>query len=216
MNNCLVQFGVPSSSAEGRNVFISEPVKMEEHLMKNQTEIWKDIEGFENYYQISNLGRVKSFRKRKPSILIATPNNYGYSVVSLHKQSKRSPKQVHRMVMEAFSTNPENKPQVNHIDENKTNNNVQNLEWVTRSENMMHGTCRERIQATRNKRKVFCAENPVYQIDLITGETIALFKSTREAGRQTKTDSSLIRRCCNGKAKFANGCKWKYKNNGEK
>ena len=109
-------------------------------------EIWKDIIGYENLYQVSNLGNVKSLcfgarNKRKSNItrlLKTNSNNFGYLKVELYKDGKSKIKYVHRLVAEAFIPNPDQKPQVNHIDGNKANNTLSNLEWVTSSENLSH------------------------------------------------------------------------------
>lgn len=100
-------------------------------------EIWKDIDGYEGLYQVSNLGRVKS---SKHDIILKTYSNRGYHQVQLSKNNIKSNKTIHRLVAQAFIPNPDNKPQVNHIDEDKTNNKVSNLEWVTAKENSNHGT----------------------------------------------------------------------------
>lgn len=111
-------------------------------------EVWKDIENYEGIYQVSNLGNVKvlsrqvwngkGFRTQDERILQQSNNQWGYNIVTLTKDSKRKPHKVHRLVAQAFIPNPENKEQVNHIDGNKTNNNVNNLEWNTRQENISH------------------------------------------------------------------------------
>ena len=121
-------------------------------------EIWRDIKNLENYYQISNLGRVRSItRKAKTKIL---NNNYrtiegqlispaktrdGYLKVTLSKNHKRYYFRVHRLVAEAFIDNPNNYPVVNHKDENKLNNRVDNLEWCTNKYNCNYGTRNKRI-----------------------------------------------------------------------
>lgn len=111
-------------------------------------EIWKNIDGYEEIYQVSNLGRVKRLKKKNidvraksyidEHILKNRKNNYGYLEVILHTNGKGHPKKVHRLVAETFIPNPDNKPQVNHKDYNTTNNHVNNLEWVTHSENIKH------------------------------------------------------------------------------
>jgi hypothetical protein len=116
-------------------------------------EIWKDIKGFEGLYQISNYGRVKRLSKKvfnkglvhgkeyfisKEIILKNATISKGYQGVTLTKNKKRYSKKVHRLVAEAFIPNPENKSQINHIDCNKKNNCVDNLEWNTQSENLKH------------------------------------------------------------------------------
>lgn len=110
--------------------------------MEEQQEIWKPIKGYEELYEISSFGRVKSLIKQgnnkerftKTSIDIST----GYINVQLNKNSKPLTKRVHRLVIEAFIPNPKNKPVANHIDGNKKNNRADNLEWMTHSENTLH------------------------------------------------------------------------------
>lgn len=118
-------------------------------------ETWKDIEGFEGY-QISNLGRVKSLNyrhTRKERILQQKLSRNGYCHVSLCKNGKRCMFVVHRLVAMAYIPNPNGKPQVNHIDECKTNNCVENLEWCTAKENTNYGTRNERRLKTLKERK---------------------------------------------------------------
>jgi len=110
------------------------------------TEEWKDIEGYEGLYQVSTLGRVRSLPRiscqghplkggyRKPQ------NRSGYLSICLHKEGVWSKYLMHRLVATTFIPNPENKPEVNHIDGNKHNNRVENLEWCTKSENLMHAS----------------------------------------------------------------------------
>lgn len=118
-------------------------------------EIWKDIVGYEGLYQVSNLGRVKSLdridasgHRRKGKILKPRINHDGYVQINLHKNSIRKTVSVHRIVAIAFIPNTENKREVNHVDENKANNHVSNLQWCSPKENVNHGTCIERRAKT--------------------------------------------------------------------
>ena len=101
-------------------------------------EIFKDIEGYEGLYQISNFGNVRSFRNRKERILKPGLDHKGYNYVSLCVNSKRKNFKVHRLVGKSFIPNPNNNPQINHKNGIKIDNHTLNLEWVTQSENMLH------------------------------------------------------------------------------
>ena len=113
-------------------------------------EFWKDIKGYEGFYQVSNLGRVKSLSRsiyyskgytvyRKGKIKKPSFDKNGYPQIGLCKNGTVITRKIHRLVAEAFIPNPENKPEINHKDENKTNNYVDNLEWVTEKENVNYG-----------------------------------------------------------------------------
>lgn len=104
-------------------------------------EVWKDIEGYEGYYQVSNFGKIKSLKRERrllEIILKEKKDKDGYLRVNLFKKNKRKMYGVHCLVLQAFISNPENKPQVNHKDGVKINNNFENLEWNTNSENQKH------------------------------------------------------------------------------
>jgi hypothetical protein len=112
-----------------------------------QGEVWKDIEGYEGHYQISSFGRVKSlgrlicayvYRMSTDKIRKITVKKDGYSEINLSIKNKKTQFRVHRLVALAFINNPKNKSDVNHIDSNKLNNNVTNLEWTTKIENQCH------------------------------------------------------------------------------
>lgn len=130
-----------------------------------ETEIWKDIEGYEGFYQISNWGRVKSLKRKgnsKERILTASNNNTKkYWRVQLSKNDKIKHFAVHRLVALAFIPNPQNLSQVNHKDENKDNNNASNLEWVTAKQNTNYGTRNKR--ASKKMKGKYKGENhPMY------------------------------------------------------
>ena len=158
-------------------------------------EIWKDIKDYEGLYQVSNLGNVK----RNNHILYKTKRTY-YGVI-LSKNNIKKYKNIHRLVAETFIPNPDNKPQVNHIDGNKLNNNKNNLEWVTISENGKHAY---RI-GLEKPTKI----SPVRQYDL-NGNFIKEYKSIKQAKKENKR-CSKISDCCTGKRKTAGGYVWKYK-----
>lgn len=118
-------------------------------------EEWRDIKGYENVYQVSNLGRVRSLHYGRTRILAQAENIDGYLVVNLCVNMNKKSLRVHRLVSGAFIANPQNKPQVNHIDENKKNNHIKNLEWATEKENSTYGTRTKRAADSRRGMKCF-------------------------------------------------------------
>ena len=176
-------------------------------------ENWKDIKGFEGLYKISNFGNVKSLNyKRTKKERILTPGNIanGYLCVLLYKNGTRKTFTIHRLVAQTFIENPENLPQVNHIDEDKTNNRVENLEWCDIKYNNNYGTRLHKMICTQLNRKDL--SKAVLQFDL-NGNFIKEYCSLRDAARSlgNKYFCSLISRCSNGIIKTAYGYKWKYK-----
>lgn len=167
-------------------------------------EIWKDIEEYEGFYQISTLGRVK--RVATGRILKNGKNRGGYLYVDLCKNGKRKNHKIHRLVAKAFIPNPENKPEVNHVDEDKTNNMVSNLEWSTRKENLNHGTRNERVAKAISKIKSI----PIIATNLKTGDSREFYGS-RECARQLGLDQSHITKVLKGRYKQTGGFTFKYK-----
>jgi hypothetical protein len=166
-------------------------------------EVWKDIKGFDGLYQVSNLGRIKSLRYGT-NILKPFLTGKGYLTVDLCFKGKRKSVRVHRLVADAFIPNPTNKSQINHINGNKKDNSVKNLEWNTQSENINHAFkigLNERSEEAGKKKKA------VYQIK--HGIIINQFNSISEAERITNTPRQNIRKVINGKRYSANGYQWK-------
>ena len=162
-------------------------------------ETFVKIDGFEKY-EVSNLGKVrniKSGRVLKPWI-----TKDGYLRHCLYKHNKRKNLLLHRIIATAFIDNPEAKPQVNHIDENKLNNDLSNLEWCTERENAIHGTRTKRVAEKLSKK--------VIQLDL-NDSVLNEFESMGQAERETGVPIGNISRCCNGERKSAGGYKWRRK-----
>lgn len=164
-------------------------------------EEWRDIEEYEGLYQVSNLGRVKSLKFGKEKILKFGKHKKGYLLVCLCKDGKQKMFQVHRLVAIAFIPNPNNYQEVNHKDENKENNCVENLEWCTREYNVNYGT--------RTEKCVEKSSKEIIQLDL-QGKEVARFPSVQEVQRQFGFSQGNISSCCNGKLKTAYKYKWIY------
>ena len=171
-------------------------------------ETWKPISGYEGLYEVSNLGNVRSLKRANTNGRVLKqgwrPN--GYLIVSLSKNNRQKTKLTHRLVAEAFIPNPNRLSEVNHKDGNKENNCVDNLEWVTRMDNVKHSI------ETGLKKPVF--NNPLrskvvnqYSVD---GKLLHTYPSTGEAERQTGIRHGNISKCCNGKTPTAGGYVWEY------
>lgn len=170
-------------------------------------EIWKDIPNYFGLYQVSNLGRVKSFYGLKEKIL-KQQLRCGYYQVGLCKNSKVRFYLVHRLVWIAFNGQIPESMQVNHINEIKSDNRLLNLNLMTAKENSNWGTRNERrVKKLINGK---CSK-PVLQFDL-QDILIKEYPSTRQAERETGFNQRDIVKCCKGKRKTVHGFKWKYKN----
>ena len=164
--------------------------------------IFKDVAGYNGEYKVSDDGEVFSKRFDRP--LKKTLTQGGYYRVKLYKNAKGKTLSVHRIVAEAFIENPDNKPQVNHIDGVKTNNKVENLEWCTQHENLVHA-CKNGLIDT--SKAWHTNEKKVCQYDM-NGNVIKIWESMSEAARKLNIQISSISFCCSGRIKSAGGYKW--------
>lgn len=165
-----------------------------------ETEVWKDVKGYEGFYQVSNLGRVKSLPRngtvKRERIL--TPHRVGgYLHAELNMRGVHKGKKIHRLVAEAFIPNPDNKREVNHIDGNKHNNTVENLEWVTSSENQLHA-----FHVIKTQKM-----STVLQKDL-EGNPIKEWYGINNAAKTLGIQAADISHCCSGQRKMAGGFTW--------
>ena len=172
----------------------------------SEQEKWEDIPGYEGLYKISDTGNVWSCKYKK---LLSKRINKGYVYVNLHQNRQQKTFPVHRLVALVYVPNPFDKKEVNHIDENKDNNNATNLEWVTSKENANHGTRNIRISAYVKSHPANASKR-VAQIDKMSGDIIAIYKSTTEASKVNGFHQGNICWCCNGKRNEANGYRWRY------
>lgn len=179
-------------------------------------EVWKDVPGYEGLYQVSNMGRVKTFdkllntklgtRRTKEQIISPIIQKSGYAHVGLWRNRQCKQSRVHRLVAEAFciNTDPDTKTQVNHINENKLDNRACNLEWVTPKQNTNHGTAISR-RARKGK------SLKVVQLDKETGDVLCVFLNERQASLSCgRSPHGEIRKVCLGKQITAYGYRWRY------
>ncbi len=185
--------------------------------MKKSVEIWKPVKGFEGIYEISNFGRLKSFKTDKNGFILQQTNKKnGYFSVVLKSRFLTKHTRIHRLVAEAFIDNPENKKEVNHIDLNKQNNHFKNLEWVTPKENIKHAMengvnfCAKMIESNIAKSKRILQKS-------LDGVEIAVYKNSKIASEQTGVCRRNILQVA-GKSEYkkgmvrsqAGGFKWEF------
>lgn len=181
--------------------------------MKNELieELWYDVPGYKNLYQISNLQRVRSYPRLGKTRLIGGkilnpymfPNGY-WAVTFCHKRKYKTA-YIHRLMAEVFLPNPNNYPIVNHKDSNPSNNNIENLEWCTQSYNVKYGfTNNGRVQKGGRKTKF-----KINQYDL-NMNFIRNWDSVKQICQELFLDQASISKCCNGKLKTVGGFIWKY------
>ena len=170
-----------------------------------QKEIWRPVAGFEGAYEVSNLGNIRSFKVGNGILMTPNRNKYGYMKVLLFKDGKPCCKNIHRLVAEAFIPNPNNLPQINHKNEDKADNRVENLEWCTCADNCNYGTRNDRVAKALTKKYGV----PVYQFSL-DGEFINRYDSLSDAGRKTNLSPSSIRHACRGEREDVGGFMWAF------
>lgn len=163
-----------------------------------EREVWKDVVWYEWLYKVSNMGRIYSYLSKK--IRKVSFGKFWYGHLSLSDNCVNHEYLIHRLVAIAFLENKENKEQVNHVNGIKSDNTVQNLEWVTQSENQIHA-----LNAWLKKRK------KTFQYDM-EWNLINTFNSVVDAGKFLNKSTSNIWRCCNGWRRQAHWFIWRYIN----
>ena len=190
-------------------------------------EEWRDIAGYESYYQVSSLGRVRSverwvqdrFGMKAPyriheKILKPKRSQTGYLFVHLSKDGHAHPYRIHRMVAEAFIPNPDGLPTINHKDENKENNHVDNLEWCSIAYNNDYGTRQQRVQINQKHRRAVCMMS-------LNGDVLRTFPTCLSAARyitgeptgksqRVRVTDNNIRRACRLNRHIAYGYRWEF------
>lgn len=170
-------------------------------------QIWKDIEKYDNY-EISNYGVIRIKKSKK--ILKYQIDKDGYYVVNLYKNSKFKHFRVSRLVAQTFISNPNNLPVVNHKDENKQNNCVDNLEWCTVAYNNAYGTKGKRPgEKQKNRLRYTKSNRKIAQYDL-HDNFIGTYKSIMTIAKKLNNDGTHIVDVCKGRRKTAYGYKWRY------
>lgn len=170
--------------------------------MNKTIETWKPITDYVGLYEVSNKGNVRNVKTGR----IKKPNNNGrgYLFVGLYKNGAEKKHYIHRLVAQAFIPNPNKLPEVNHKDEIRTNNKLDNLEWISHRDNSNYGKHNERISKSKCK--------PILQLDLKTGFIIAYYPSVKEAGLSTGIYYDTITKAARGIKKSAGGYGWRYQN----
>lgn len=198
---------------------INSTSEVEERMKSIMTDLeWVGIEGYEKSYQINKNGQIRTLRnspKRHKFDLLKPQINKknGYVYQMLYKNGKQKLWRLHRLVAQTFIPNPNNYPQINHKDGNKQNNCVENLEWCTQEQNMLHAFRTGLQKPSEKQRQAITQTNKLKQkrVCLIkNGEVIGVYSGMAEASRQTGVHTSLISRHCRYKRKSANGTEWRY------
>ena len=173
-------------------------------------EQWKEISGYEGYYEVSNYGNVRSIphkvntksgkQRNSPGRVLAQKiTKNGYKQVHLSKGNESHYKSVHRLVASAFVPNPDRLPQVNHKDENKTNNYADNLEWMTASDNCKHGHRNDTMVEQRSR-----------SVERLMGDVTVTYNSIHSAAEETGVSAAHICQCRRGERETTGGTRWRY------
>lgn len=182
-------------------------------------EIWRPIKGYETEYMVSNLGRVKSLYREvncgkgksivNEKYLTPHTNAFGYLTINLSKRSKTKSYLIHRLVAQAFIPNPENKPEVDHINTIRDDNNVKNLRWVTRQENNSNPLRRKKYSRCR---KGYRNSNAMAVIKIEPNGKRTCYQTLTEGAHKNNVSPSTISYYIHGIRKPASGDKWIFSN----
>ena len=185
-------------------------------------EIWKDIEGYEGCYQVSNLGRLKSLERtvkgnnggvyvKKEKILTPTINSSGYYHTCLRKDGRSVAVYIHRIVAQAFLPNPDNLPLINHKDEDKTNNRVENLEWCSAKYNTNYGSANDRrCESLKKRNNNYNIGIPKVRRKVLCLETGIIYNSLKSVNTQLGLHHHRISQCCKGIRNTCGGYHWRF------
>lgn len=180
--------------------------------------MWKDIIGYENHYQVNELGQIRTLKDSptcKAGTVLKSQTNHknGYVYQMLYKDGKQKLFRLHRLVAIAFLPNPYNYKQINHINGDKTDNRVENLEWCSQEQNMLHAYKTGLEKPSEKQKKAIREINKLKSkpvIQLKNKEEIATYCSISEASRVTGVSIACISRCCNGRRKSSQGFEWRF------
>ena len=170
-------------------------------------EVWKDVKGYEGLYQVSNLGNIKSLERYTSTgnyveeRMLKQRIHSGYYRVNLSRDGTQRTISIHRIVALAFISNPNNYNVINHKDENKENNSIDNLEWCTNLYNLTYGTAIERRVKEKKKE--------IAQLDML-GNLLRYWHGAIDVQNELGYNQGNIIKCAKGKIKYSNGYKWKY------
>lgn len=190
--------------------------------MNKNIEVWKDIDGYLGLYQVSNLGRVKSLDRYinngkclvfKKGQILKIKEYKGYCYIKLSKHHKYNQYLVHRLVAQAFIPNPENKPCIDHINTNRTDNRVENLRWVTQKENVNNPISISKMKKNHHLKnrfgKLHPSSKPIIQFTK-DGEFIRKWDCIKDVERELNFSGGYVGNCCKGKYKTAYNFIWRY------